>query len=85
MIVSGVPYAVTDVEGQEPSHLADFTGQVTMHTEGPTGQHEVSGSCEHEHDGAVRVHQKDHHGTGKDVRVWTVSPATDHEGFVAAG
>lgn len=85
MIVSGVPYVVTDVEGDEPSTLESFVGQTTMHTQGPTGEHEVSGSGEHEHDGAVRVHEKDHDGTGRDVRTWTVSPDPDHEGFVAVG
>lgn len=83
MIVSGVPYRVTGVEGQAPSALEEFSGSVTMQTHGPTGDHEVSGAGEHEHDGAVRVHEKDH--GGKDVRVWTVSPALDREGFDAAG
>jgi hypothetical protein len=84
MIVSGVPYEVTAVEGQAPAELSDFTGPVTMTTHGPTGDHEVSGAGGSEHDGAVRVHEKDHEGTGKDVRVWTVSGGPD-DGFVAAG
>lgn len=83
MIASGVPYGVTDVEGHTPASLDEFTGQVTMHAHGPTGDHEVAGSGQEEHDGSVRVHEKDHHGTGKDVRVWTVSPAADGEGFDA--
>ena len=85
MIVSGVPYVVDDVQGTQPSTLDEFAGPVTMHTHGPTGDHEVFGSGEHPHDGSVRVHEKDHEGTGKDVRVWTVSPAPDDDGFVAAG
>jgi hypothetical protein len=85
MIVSGVPYEVTDVEGKEPASLEDFAGPITMQTRGATGDHEVSGSGEGIHGGAVRVHEKDHHGTGKDVRVWTVSPNPDDAGFVAAG
>lgn len=85
MIVSGIPYAVTEVEGAEPSALDDFTGEVTMHAQGPTGDHEISGSGEHEHHGAVRVHEKHNHGTGKDVRVWTVSAEPGGDGFVAAG
>lgn len=85
MIVSGVPYEVTEVEGRTPSTLEEFAGDVTIHTQGPTGDHEVSGAGEHPHDGAVRVHEKDHDGTGKDVRVWTVSPAPDREGFDAEG
>ena len=85
MVVSGVPYEVTGVEGRMPSTLEEFEGPVTMHTHGPTGDHEVAGAGEHPHDGAIRVHEKDHDGTGKDVRVWTVSPALDREGFDAAG
>jgi hypothetical protein len=85
MIVSGVPYEVTELEGKAPAVLEDFAGPITMHTQGATGDHEVCGSGEHVHDGAVRVHEKDHHGTGKDVRVWTVSPAADDDGFVAEG
>jgi hypothetical protein len=85
MIVSGVPYDVTGVDGRPPSTLEEFTGPVTMHTHGPTGDHEISGAGEHPHDGTVRLHEKDHHGTGKDVRVWTVTPAPDRKGFDAAG
>lgn len=85
MIVSGVPYEVTGVAGQAPSTLDEFAGPVTMQTQGPTGEHEVLGAGEHPHDGAVRVHEKNHGGTGKDVRVWTVTPALDRDGFDAAG
>lgn len=85
MIVSGVPYEVTELEGGAPATLAEFGGAITMTAHGPTGDHEVNGSGEIEHDGAVRVHEKDHEGTGKDVRVWTVTPTPDHDGFVAAG
>lgn len=85
MIASGVPYEVTEVEGGSPSTLDQFVGDVTMSTHGPTGNHDVCGAGERPHDGAVRVHEKDHHGTGKDVRVWTVSPAPGREGFDAEG
>ena len=56
-----------------------------MHTHGPTGDHDICGAGEHPHDGAVRLHEKDRDGTGKDVRVWTVRPAPDRNGFDAAG
>jgi hypothetical protein len=85
MIVSGVPYQVTEVEGNPPATLEQFAGPITMHAQGATGDHEIFGSGEHVHEGTVRVHEKDHHGTGKDVRVWTVSPAPEDDGFVAAG
>lgn len=84
-IVSGVPYAVRGVEGRTPSTLDEFAGPVTVHTHGPTGDHEFSGAGEDPDDGAVRVHEKDHDGTGKDVRVWTVTPAPDGKGFDAEG
>ncbi len=85
MIVSGVPYLVTKVGGRPPVTLAEFTGEITMHLHGPTGAHTVSGSGEAADDDSVRLHEKDHEGTGKDVRVWTVSPGLDRLGFVAAG
>ncbi|WP_186816603.1 hypothetical protein [Cellulomonas aerilata] len=85
MIVSGVPYAVTELEGKEPATLEAFAGPITMHTQGSTGDHEICGDGEDVHDGVVRVHEKDHHGTGKDVRVWAVSASPDEDGFVAAG
>lgn len=85
-IVSGVPYEVSAEDGQTPpSTLDEFAGPVTMHAHGPTGDHVISGAGEDPHDGAVRVHEKDRGGTGKDVRVWTVTPAADREGFDAEG
>lgn len=83
MIVSGVPYAVTGVEGRTPTSLEEFEGQVTIHTHGPTGDHDVTGSGELAHDGTVKLHEKHDHGTGRDVRTWTVSPAPDGDGFDA--
>lgn len=85
MIVSGVPYLVTTVGGKPPVTLSEFAGEVTVQLHGPTGAHTISGSGEHEDQDTVRLHEKDHEGTGKDVRVWTVSPGMDRLGFVAAG
>lgn len=73
MIVSGVEYVVTEVQGRPPADLTDFVGVVTFVVEGQTGTHEVAGAGA-EHDGAVRFHQKDAQGVGKDIRVWTVKP-----------
>ena len=85
MIVSGVPYEVTDVEGHAPSALEEFTGPVTIHTHGPTGDQEVCGSGGRPYGGAVRLYEKDRQGTGKDIRVWTVRASLDRPGFDAQG
>ncbi len=80
-VVSGVPYAVLDVDGREPRELAEFTGEVRFALAGKTGRHEVVGLGQ-ELDGHVRFHQKATPG-GKDVRVWSVR-AVDGGGFVAS-
>ncbi|WP_129338503.1 hypothetical protein [Cellulomonas endophytica] len=85
MIVSGTPYTVTGVGGRTPTGPGDFAGAVTVTVHGATGEHEVAGTGVEQPDGTVRLYQKDHHGTGKDVRVWTVTPDPSSGGFVAAG
>jgi hypothetical protein len=68
---SGKPYLVRQVRGDLPRTLTDFAGQtwfvLDMEGEGYT----VRGAGV-EADGVVRVFEKDEHGYGKDVRVWTV-------------
>ena len=81
MVVSGVSYVVTEVDGHAPGALADFVGAVTFLAQGPTGRHDVSGAGA-EVDGAVRFHEKASDGAGKDIRVWTVAPSSEG-GFVA--
>lgn len=81
LVVSHAPYVVTQVEGQAPTTLDDFEGTVTFVAQGPSGEHQVCGEGGEAHDGRVRIHEKDQSGTGKDVRVWTVSVTPD--GFVA--
>lgn len=85
MIVSGVPYLVTEVGDQAPVALADFAGDVTVRLNGPTGDHTVSGCGEPGDDHTVRLYEKDHEGTGKDVRVWTVTSGVDGPGFHGPG
>jgi hypothetical protein len=82
MVVSGVAYAVTDVDGQPPTALSSFVGEATFVADGRTGRHHVAGAGA-EHEGQIRFHEKMADGTGKDVRVWTISPADDG-GFVAS-
>ena len=85
MIVSGVPYQVTEVDGRRPETLAEFGGPVTMTACGPTGEHRICGAGEHVHGDTVRVHEKFDEGAGKDVRVWTVFPDPEHDRFMAEG
>lgn len=71
MIVSGVPYAVTEVDDRVPSALAEFAGSATFAVEGATGRHVVLGEGTVQ-DGYVRFHEKAGAG-GKDLRVWHVA------------
>ena len=83
LVVSCAPYTVTAVEGRAPRELHDFEGSTVFVADGPTGEHEVFGQGSGPEDGAVRFYEKDQRGTGKDVRVWTVSVGPER-GFVAA-
>lgn len=81
-VVSGVPYAVLDVDGRTPRTVDDFVGSVTLTVEGSTGRHVVRGDAA-VRDGVVRLHEKsDDDGGGKDVRTWRVTPS-DAGGFCA--
>lgn len=80
-VVSGVPYAVLDVDGRTPRVIDDFAGSVTLTVEGRTGRHVVHGDAS-VRDGAVRLHEKSDDGGGKDTRTWRVTP-TDAGGFCA--
>ncbi len=83
LVVSCAAYTVTQVKGQAPTALDEFEGTATFVGQGPTGEHHFCGEGGDAHDGTVRFYEKDHRGTGKDVRVWTVS-FTPESGFVAA-
>lgn len=80
-VVSGVPYAVLDVDGRPPRSVDDFAGHVTLTVEGRTGRHVVRGDAT-VRDGIVRLHEKSDDGGGKDIRTWRVRP-TDAGGFCA--
>lgn len=81
MVISGVPYAVVEVDGRAPDGLARFVGERRLVVEGQTGRHEVSGDGFVDDEGTVRFHEKAPDG-GKDVRVWKVS-STPEGAFVA--
>ncbi len=80
-VVSGLPYAVLEVDGHEPRAIADFAGVATFTLAGTSGRHVIAGEGE-VIDIHVRVHEKAGVG-GKDVRVWTVR-AVEGGGFVAS-
>ncbi|EYR62624.1 hypothetical protein N866_06790 [Actinotalea ferrariae CF5-4] len=70
MIISGVPYAVLEVDGHEPTGLGDFDGTTQLVVEGSTGRHVLMGEgCMV--DGTLRFHEKTP-PDGKDVRTWAV-------------
>jgi hypothetical protein len=80
MVVSGVPYTVTSVDGRPPTTLDDFVGLTAFVVTGRTGEHQVAGEGDL-HDDVVRFYEKTSGGIGKDVRVWTLRPTED--GFCA--
>lgn len=80
IVISGVPYAVTEVEGRTPTRLEEFIGETTFVAEHKGSPYVVAGVGSL-HDDAVRFHEKVHHGHGKDVRVWHISRGAD--GFQA--
>ncbi|WP_182113182.1 MULTISPECIES: hypothetical protein [unclassified Actinotalea] len=84
-IVSGVPYVVRTLDGRPPVSIDEFAADVSMVVVGPTGEHTVAGCGDLISDGTVRLYQKDNDGTGKDIRVWTVSASPSDDGFVAVG
>ncbi|MCL3862351.1 hypothetical protein [Actinotalea sp. K2] len=70
MVISGLPYAVVEVDGDPPSGLTAFERAVEFVVEGGTGRHRVTGEGTR-HGETVRFHEKDP-DSGKDVRVWSV-------------
>lgn len=80
MVISGVPYKVTEVGGHVPADLDDFVEHSEFVLQGSTGQHLIAGEGTR-HDDTVRFHEKAEHGAGKDVRVWTIRITED--GFCA--
>ena len=71
MVVSGVPYDVALVGGHGPADLDDFVEHCEFVLQGTTGQHLIAGEGTR-HDDYVRFYEKSEHGSGKDVRVWTI-------------
>ena len=73
VVVACAAYVVTEVGGLLPTALEEFAGLTDFVVEGLTGTNHVTCQGGEGTDGTVRFYEKDNHGTGKDVRVWTVS------------
>lgn len=80
IVVSGVPYVVTEVEGHAPTTLEEFVGERTFVVERNGSTYEVAGAGSLV-EGGVRFHEKVAGGHGKDVRVWRVTRSS--EGYSA--
>jgi hypothetical protein len=81
-IISGIAYHISDVAGRSPSDIADFVVNTEMWVETDGNQHHIFGVGAYSSDG-VRFYEKDLQNEGKDVRVWSISPSPDGEGFTA--
>ena len=79
-VTSGTPYRIVQVADAAPRDLGQFVGTTRFSIDLADG-YLVCGSGRLEGD-TVRFHEKDRGGTGKDVRVWTVS-AVEGGGFSA--
>ncbi len=73
-VVSGMPYSVRFVNGRPPASLDDFVATDVIELMVDSGDDELclKGSADRQ-GGVVLMHEKDHEGTGKDVRVWEIS------------
>jgi hypothetical protein len=81
VVVSGVPYTVTAVNGRAPASLDDFAGDIVEVAIARGDQRlMVRGTSRVDHDSVV-IHEKTFDGAGKDVRTWHVSVEAD--GFQA--
>jgi hypothetical protein len=81
-VVSGVEYAVVSVNGHAPGSVNDFMEEPVVVVHASTGAHEVTicGSPRGVED-CVILYEKDHAGTGKDIRTWLVR---EHDGRFSA-
>jgi hypothetical protein len=75
-VISGWPYAVTEVAGRPPQTFDEFVhhGRFVIDRDGTP--YEVVGTGVLVEDG-VRFHEKDMGHDGKDVRVWQVTRIED--------
>jgi hypothetical protein len=70
-VVSGRPYQVREVRDHSVLGLEDFVGDTNFVLDFDGEEYRVCGPGVSDGE-AVRVYEKDEHGMGKDVRVWTV-------------
>jgi hypothetical protein len=80
-VASGRPYDVSSVNGQEPTSLDDFIGQVAFTVASAGADKIISGVGSAVGD-VVHFQEKDVAHDGKDVRVWQLS-ANEAGGFRA--
>ena len=71
-VPSGMSVPVLAVEGRSPQNLEDFAGGVSFLV-ALDPPHLVKGSGVVQGT-TVRFHEKDVDNSGKDIRVWTISP-----------
>jgi hypothetical protein len=72
-VISGSPYAITEVAGHTATNLDEFTGSTEFVIENGGRHHHVGGVGGARHDDQVRFYEKDVDHEGRDVRVWTIS------------
>jgi hypothetical protein len=73
---------VRSVRDRTPDRLDDFVGDTAFVLDLDGEDYTVTGPGIHV-DPGVRVFEKDDNGFGKDIRVWTVRPASSQDTFTA--
>lgn len=81
-VASGKPFDVLSVHGRTPRVLDDFVGDAAFTLRWDTEDRLVTG-CGRRDAATVRFTEKDGTHGGKDVRVWSIGPATRPGQFTA--
>ncbi len=81
-VPSGQPFPIRTVNDHDPASLDDFVGASHFMVDALEPDRLVAGQGGRNGDG-VRFHEKDDGGTGRDVRVWTVSTDPESGRFTA--
>lgn len=75
-IVSGRAYPVIQGAAGEPARLEDFVGETRLVLDLDGEPYPVCG-CGRQVGDEVRFYQKDHEGTGRDIRRWAIRATAD--------
>jgi hypothetical protein len=76
-VISGVAYAVIEIDGRPPTGLAGCLGDRILTLVRSGLSHRVRGTGTDLQSEGIRFHQRDLGRDGNDVRVWTITHPSD--------